>query len=131
MAAGCADLGAQPERRAAGARPTRRRRPGQTAPAVPGTPVPLAPGPPGARTVPLGPLPGPAPAPVPVPPVPQQGPPPPGPGPQLSPVTTDPLPGNPPFVVPSSRRRHGRFLTDVDDLQHPKPQAAERFPTVR
>ena len=75
--------------------------PGQAAPAVPGTPLPIAPGPPGARTVPLGPLPGPAPAPVPVPPVPAQGPPPAGPGQQLSPVTTDPLPGNPPFLVPA------------------------------
>ena len=37
-------------------------RPGLAPPDVPGTPVPLAPGPPGARTEPLGPLPGPAPA---------------------------------------------------------------------
>jgi phospholipid/cholesterol/gamma-HCH transport system substrate-binding protein len=37
-------------------------RPGQVQPDVPGTPVPIAPGPPGARTEPLGPLPGPAPA---------------------------------------------------------------------
>ena len=59
-------------------------RPGQVQPDVPGTPVPIAPGPPGARTEPLGPLPGPAPAnpaaappPGPMPP----GPPaPPGPG---------------------------------------------------
>ncbi len=61
--------------------------PGQVQPDVPGTPVPIAPGPPGARTEPLGPLPGPAPAnpaaappPGPLPP----GPPaPPGPGPQV------------------------------------------------
>ena len=59
-------------------------RPGQVQPDVPGTPVPIAPGPPGARTEPLGPLPGPAPGnpaaappPAPLPP----GPPaPPGPG---------------------------------------------------
>ncbi len=37
-------------------------RPGQVQPDVPGTPVPIAPGPPGGRTEPLGPLPGPAPA---------------------------------------------------------------------
>jgi phospholipid/cholesterol/gamma-HCH transport system substrate-binding protein len=37
-------------------------RPGLAPPDVPGTPVPIAPGPPGARTEPLGPLPGPAPA---------------------------------------------------------------------
>src|ERR1700756_3537645 len=37
-------------------------RPGLVQPDVPGTPVPLPPGPPGARTEPLGPLPGPAPA---------------------------------------------------------------------
>ena len=62
-------------------------RPGLAPPDVPGTPVPLAPGPPGGRTEPLGPLPGPAPAnpaaappPAPMPPGP---PPPPGPGGQL------------------------------------------------
>jgi phospholipid/cholesterol/gamma-HCH transport system substrate-binding protein len=62
-------------------------RPGQVQPDVPGTPVPIAPGPPGGRTEPLGPRPGPAPAnpaaappPAPLPP----GPPaPPGPGPQV------------------------------------------------
>jgi phospholipid/cholesterol/gamma-HCH transport system substrate-binding protein len=37
-------------------------RPGQVQPDLPGTPVPIAPGPPGGRTEPLGPLPGPAPA---------------------------------------------------------------------
>ncbi|MFZ0907630.1 MAG: MCE family protein, partial [Mycobacterium sp.] len=35
-------------------------RPGQVQPDLPGTPVPIAPGPPGGRTEPLGPLPGPA-----------------------------------------------------------------------
>jgi phospholipid/cholesterol/gamma-HCH transport system substrate-binding protein len=76
--------------------------PGEPAPDAPGVAVPLAPGPPGARTVPVGPLPGPGPAPVAVPPVPlQEGPPPPGPGQQLSPNSVAPLPGNPPFVLPS------------------------------
>jgi phospholipid/cholesterol/gamma-HCH transport system substrate-binding protein len=37
-------------------------RPGEVQPDVPGTPVPIAPGPAGGRTEPLGPLPGPAPA---------------------------------------------------------------------
>ena len=37
-------------------------RPNLAPPDVPGTPVPIAPGPPGGRTEPLGPLPGPAPA---------------------------------------------------------------------
>src|SRR5271156_1430257 len=59
-------------------------RPGQVQPDVPGTPVPIAPGPPGARTEPLGPLPGPAPAnPAAAPPPglsPPGPPPPPGPG---------------------------------------------------
>src|ERR1700727_2620851 len=59
-------------------------RPGEVQPDVPGTPVPIAPGPYGGRTEPLGPLPRPAPAnpaaappPGPIPPGP---PPPPGPG---------------------------------------------------
>ena len=82
--------------------------PGQLPPDVPGTPVPIAPGPPGARTVPVGP-PG-----VPAPPGPIPGaavpatilpgpPPPPGPGQQLSPGGTGPLPGNPPFLTPGSQ----------------------------
>jgi phospholipid/cholesterol/gamma-HCH transport system substrate-binding protein len=75
--------------------------PGQVPPSVPGTPVPIGEGPPGARTQPLGPPPGPGPAPVPVPPVPPPPPPVPGPGQQLSPNTVAPLPGNPPFVIPS------------------------------
>jgi phospholipid/cholesterol/gamma-HCH transport system substrate-binding protein len=81
--------------------------PGQVPPNVPGTPVPIAPGPPGARTVPLGPPPGPPPAgfePAIAPPVPPDpGPPPPGPGQQLPPVGTPPLPGNPPFLPPGSQ----------------------------
>ena len=77
--------------------------PGQPSPAVPGVPVPIAPGPVNARTMPLGPPPGPGPAPVAVPPVPlEQGPPPPGPGQQLSPNSVEPLPGNPPFLVPDT-----------------------------
>jgi phospholipid/cholesterol/gamma-HCH transport system substrate-binding protein len=64
--------------------------PGEMSPNVQGVPAaPLAPGPPGARTVPVGPLPGPAenfPGIAPPPPA-LVGPiPPPGPGPQTSPV---------------------------------------------
>jgi phospholipid/cholesterol/gamma-HCH transport system substrate-binding protein len=58
-------------------------RPGQVQPDLPGTPVPIAPGPPGGRTEPLGPLPGPAPAnPAAAPPPPPMAvpPAPPGPG---------------------------------------------------
>jgi phospholipid/cholesterol/gamma-HCH transport system substrate-binding protein len=58
-------------------------RPGQVQPNVPGTPVPIAPGPPGGRTEPLGPLPGPAPGnPAAAPPPPPMAlpPAPPGPG---------------------------------------------------
>ncbi|MCV7253146.1 MCE family protein [Mycolicibacterium fluoranthenivorans] len=82
--------------------------PGQLSPDVPGTPVPIAPGPPGARQVPVGPpgvptppgdIPGRA-VPAPILPGP---PPPPGPGQQLSPVGTEPLPGNPPFLPPGSQ----------------------------
>ena len=62
-------------------------RPGETPPNVPGMPVPLPEGNPGARTEPLGPLPGPAPAnpgAAPPPPPMAPGPPaPPGPGNQL------------------------------------------------
>ena len=64
--------------------------PGELSPNVAGVPAaPLAPGPPGARTVPVGPLPGPAgdvPGIAPLPPA-FVGPiPPPGPGPQVPPV---------------------------------------------
>jgi phospholipid/cholesterol/gamma-HCH transport system substrate-binding protein len=62
-------------------------RPGEVQPDVPGTPVPIAPGPPGGRTEPLGPLPGPAPgnpAAAPPPgPLPAGPAAPPGPGPQV------------------------------------------------
>jgi phospholipid/cholesterol/gamma-HCH transport system substrate-binding protein len=70
--------------------------PGLPVPTLPGTPVPIGEGPPGSRTLPLGPPPGPVPAPVP-----PAAPPAPGPGQQLSPNTVAPLPGNPPFLVPS------------------------------
>ncbi len=62
-------------------------RPGEVQPDVPGTPVPIAPGPAGGRTEPLGPLPGPAPAnPAAAPPpgpLPAGPPAPAGPGPQV------------------------------------------------
>jgi phospholipid/cholesterol/gamma-HCH transport system substrate-binding protein len=86
--------------------------PGQLPPDVPGAPAPLTPGPPGSRTVPLGPgqpefTPGIAPLPPPppagTPPTPE-GPPPPGPGQQLSPAGTPPLPGNPPYLPPGAQR---------------------------
>jgi phospholipid/cholesterol/gamma-HCH transport system substrate-binding protein len=58
-------------------------RPGEAPPNVPGTPVPIAPGPPGARSEPLGPA-GPTPPPSTfAPPEPPGLPAPPGPGPQL------------------------------------------------
>jgi len=64
--------------------------PGQMSPNVAGVPsAPLAPGPPGARTVPVGPLPGPAgdvPGYAPPPPALIGPTPPPGPGPQVPPV---------------------------------------------
>ncbi|MGH3959045.1 MCE family protein [Mycobacterium sp.] len=59
-------------------------RPGEAPPDVPGTPVPIAPGPPGARSEPLGPA-GPTPPPSTFAPGLPPGPPaPPGPGPQIS-----------------------------------------------
>jgi phospholipid/cholesterol/gamma-HCH transport system substrate-binding protein len=76
--------------------------PGLTPPDVPGTPVPLPPAPPGARTEPVGPVAGPYPPPA-YPPLPLTGPPPPpGTGPEVQPAGTPPLQGNPPFVLPSS-----------------------------
>jgi phospholipid/cholesterol/gamma-HCH transport system substrate-binding protein len=80
--------------------------PGQMPPDMPGVPAPIAPGPPGARTVPVGPLPpqppdftpGIAPLPPALPP-----PPAPGPGPQLAPADIPPLPGNPPYLPPGSQ----------------------------
>ena len=80
--------------------------PGQLSPEMPGTPVPLPPAPPGARTVPVPPAsdpsdfaPGfaPLPAPVNAPPAP------PGPGPNAAPAGSAPLPGNPPFLPPGSQ----------------------------
>jgi phospholipid/cholesterol/gamma-HCH transport system substrate-binding protein len=80
--------------------------PGQMPPDMPGVPAPIAPGPPGARTVPVGPLPPQAPDFTPgIAPLPPALPPPPapGPGPQLAPAETPPLPGNPPFLPPGSQ----------------------------
>src|SRR6478752_1802416 len=80
--------------------------PGQLPPDMPGAPVPLPPAPPGARTVPVGPLPpeGPAftPGIAPLPPALTGPPPPPGPGPDAGPAGTPPLPGNPPYLPPGS-----------------------------
>jgi phospholipid/cholesterol/gamma-HCH transport system substrate-binding protein len=79
--------------------------PGQMPPDMPGAPVPLPPAPPGARTVPLGPLPGPpdfTPGIAPLPPALTGPPPPPGPGPDAGPAGTPPLPGNPPYLPPGS-----------------------------
>jgi phospholipid/cholesterol/gamma-HCH transport system substrate-binding protein len=81
--------------------------PGQMPPDMPGAPVPIAPGPPGARTVPVGPLPPQppdfTPGIAPLPPALTGPPPPPGPGPELAPAQTPPLPGNPPFLPPGSQ----------------------------
>jgi phospholipid/cholesterol/gamma-HCH transport system substrate-binding protein len=80
--------------------------PGQRPPDMPGAPVPLPPAPPGARTVPLGPLPGPpdfTPGIAPLPPALTGPPPAPGPGPDAGPAGTPPLPGNPPFLPPGSQ----------------------------
>ncbi len=67
--------------------------PGQLPPDMPGAPAALPPAPPGARTVPVGPL----------PPALTGPPPPPGPGPNAGPAGTPPLPGNPPFLPPLSQ----------------------------
>jgi phospholipid/cholesterol/gamma-HCH transport system substrate-binding protein len=81
--------------------------PGQMPPDMPGVPAPIAPGPPGARTVPVGPLPPQAPdftpGIAPLPPALTGPPPPPGPGPELAPAGEPPLPGNPPFLPPGSQ----------------------------
>jgi phospholipid/cholesterol/gamma-HCH transport system substrate-binding protein len=81
--------------------------PGQLPPDMPGAPVPLPPAPPGARTVPVGPLPpeGPdfTPGIAPLPPALTGPPPPPGPGPNAGPAGTPPLPGNPPYLPPGSQ----------------------------
>jgi phospholipid/cholesterol/gamma-HCH transport system substrate-binding protein len=81
--------------------------PGQLPPDMGGVPAPLPPAPPGARTVPVGPLPpeGPdfTPGIAPLPPA-LDGPPPPlGPGPSPGPAGTPPLPGNPPYLPPGSQ----------------------------
>jgi phospholipid/cholesterol/gamma-HCH transport system substrate-binding protein len=81
--------------------------PGQLPPDMPGVPAPLPPAPPGARTVPVGPLPpeGPdfTPGIAPLPPALTGPPPPPGPGPDAGPAGVPPLPGNPPFLPPLSQ----------------------------
>jgi phospholipid/cholesterol/gamma-HCH transport system substrate-binding protein len=80
--------------------------PGQMPPDQPGAPVELAPGPPGARTVPIAPLPvppGDIPGYAPHPPPLNAPPAPPGPGPDAGPAGTPPLPGNPPFLPPGSQ----------------------------
>jgi phospholipid/cholesterol/gamma-HCH transport system substrate-binding protein len=80
--------------------------PGQMPPDVPGAHGPLPAAPPGARTVPLGPLPSPpdfTPGIAPLPPALVGPTPPPGPGPQVGPAGQPPLPGNPPFLPPGSQ----------------------------
>jgi phospholipid/cholesterol/gamma-HCH transport system substrate-binding protein len=81
--------------------------PGQLPPDMPGVPAPLPDAPPGARTVPVGPLPPQppdfTPGIAPLPPALTGPPPPPGPGPDAGPAGTPPLPGNPPFLPPLSQ----------------------------
>jgi phospholipid/cholesterol/gamma-HCH transport system substrate-binding protein len=80
--------------------------PGQLSPDIPGVVAPLAPGPPGARTVPVAPQPQPpdfTPGIAPLPPALDGPPPPPGPGPNVPPAGQPPLPGNPPFLPPGSQ----------------------------
>jgi phospholipid/cholesterol/gamma-HCH transport system substrate-binding protein len=80
--------------------------PGQMPPDMPGAPVPLPPAPPGARTVPLGPLPSApdfTPGIAPLPPALTGPPPPQGPGPDAGPAGVPPLPGNPPYLPPGSQ----------------------------
>ena len=81
--------------------------PGQLPPDMPGVPATLPPAPPGARTVPVGPLPPQppdfTPGIAPLPPALTGPPPPPGPGPDAGPAGTPPLPGNPPFLPPLSQ----------------------------
>ena len=80
--------------------------PGQMPPDMPGAPAPIAPGPPGGRTVPLSPLPGPpdfTPGIAPLPSALTGPPPPPGPGPELAPAGQPPLPGNPPYLPPGQQ----------------------------
>ena len=81
--------------------------PGALPPDMPGAPAPLPPAPPGARTVPVGPLPpeGPdfTPGIAPLPPALVGPPPPPGPGPEPAPAGTPVLPGNPPYLPPGSQ----------------------------
>jgi phospholipid/cholesterol/gamma-HCH transport system substrate-binding protein len=81
--------------------------PGQLPPDMPGAPAALPPAPPGARIVPVGPMPPQppdfTPGIAPLPPALTGPPPPPGPGPDAGPAGTPPLPGNPPFLPPLSQ----------------------------
>jgi len=81
--------------------------PGQLPPDMGGVPAALPPAPPGARTVPVGPLPpeGPdfTPGIAPLPPALDGPPPPPGPGPAPAPADAPVLPGNPPYLPPGSQ----------------------------
>ena len=103
---------AEPGRGGTGARSPECRVPWRDAALRPGiAPPPFVPGPPGARTVPVAPLPGirtsrrgpSGDGTSPLPPALVGPPPPPGPGPQLPPADTPPLPGNPPFLPPGSQ----------------------------
>lgn len=81
--------------------------PGQLPPDAPGIAAPIAPGPPGARTVPVAP--GPSapdftPGIAPLPPALTGPPPPPGPGPEVPPAGQPPLPGNPPYLPPGGQQ---------------------------
>jgi phospholipid/cholesterol/gamma-HCH transport system substrate-binding protein len=81
--------------------------PGQLPPDMGGVPAALPPAPPGARTVPVGPLPpeGPdfTPGIAPLPPALDGPAPPPGPGPAPAPAGAPVLPGNPPYLPPGSQ----------------------------
>ena len=125
-AAGRVDVAAEPARPAAAPGVPSAAIPGQLSPDVPGTPVPLPPAPPGARTVPLEPVPAPpdfTPGIAPLPPALTGPPPPPGPGPELPPAGHATASGQP--TVPPARIARSRGLADVHHLQRPKPQAAE------
>ncbi len=100
------DLTTEPERARLHARCAQRGHPGSAAARHARCASPLAPAPPGARTVPLGPQPSPpdfTPGIAPLPPALDGPPPPPGPGPDAGPAGTPPLPGNPPFLPPGSQ----------------------------
>src|SRR4029077_4456782 len=96
--------------------------PGEMPPDMPGAPVPLPPAPPGARTVPLGPLPAPqdfTPGIAPLPPALTGPPPPPGPGADAGPAEPRPRPGGPPAPPPPPRR-----------ISRPDRRGAESMSTI-